>query len=160
MAGGPVLPYSAMPTGNKAFAYIYVPSGGNVPEELFGVEASLGSDVDWVLYFEMPKILPSGTAKLRLQARANATSGVAKINPTWGMCAEEEEDPDAITLTAEGTATVTWSSGDADVYKMTEVTLDADTIVAGETLVMRLVFETTDWTLAAISGWKASVIWE
>jgi hypothetical protein len=71
-----------------------------------------------------------------------------------------EEDASAASLNAEGTATVTWASGDEDVYKELKVTLDADTLVASEEVVMDLVFETTGWTLAVISCWIPSIIWE
>jgi hypothetical protein len=128
-------------------------------EEGMGVEASVGANATWELRFEMPQVLPTGTAKLRLLALANATSGSAKVNPTWGSCAVEES-PDTITLTAEGTQTLTWSTGDNDQYKELITTLDADTIVADEIVVMQLVFETSSWTLAQVSTWQASIIWE
>jgi hypothetical protein len=38
--------------------------------------------------------------------------------------------------------------------------LDADTVVAGEILRIQVVFETTLWTLAQVSGWQFSVTWE
>ncbi len=122
------------------------------------VEASLGADATLFLVFQVPQTLPSGTAKLRLLSLANATSGVAKVNPTWLSVAAEEDF--AGTRTAEGTSTVTWASGDAYVFKETKITLDADTVVAAELIVLDLVFETASWTLAANSLWLPSVIWE
>jgi hypothetical protein len=107
----------------------------------------------------MPPTLPSGTAKLRKRARANATSGNAKVNVKWCSVAMEE-DPDDITLNAEGVETVTWGASDDNQYKESKTTLDADTVVAGEILRVQLVFETASWTLAQISGWLASVWWE
>ena len=107
----------------------------------------------------MPPSLPTGTGKLRLLALANATSGVAKVNPKWVSVAVEE-DPSGATLNAEGTSTVTWSTGDNDQYKELKVNLDADTLAASEEVVMDLVFETTSWTLAQVSTWIASIIWE
>ena len=107
----------------------------------------------------MPPSLPTGTAKLRCLSIANATSGAAKVNPKWASTAPEEA-ADTVTLNAETTQTVTWAAGDADVYKELKVTLDADTVVAGEVIVMEVVFETTRWTLAQVSTWNFSVIWE
>lgn len=162
MAGGPVFPHSAYPvTAGRVFPNFHVGAGSNSKhDEGLGVEASVGADSTWRLRFQMPpSSLPSGTGKLRLLALANATSGNAKVNPKWASVAVEE-DPSSATLNAEGTQTVTWSTGDADQYKELKVTLDADTLVASEEVVMDLVFETTSWTLAQVSTWIASIIWE
>ncbi len=161
MAGGPIFPHSAFPvTAGRVFPNFHVGAGANSKhDEGLGVEASVGADSTWRLRFQMPPTLPTGTAKLRLLALANATSGVAKVNPKWASVAVEE-DPSGATLNAEGTSTVTWSTGDNDQYKELKVTLDADTLVASEEVVMDLVFETTSWTLAQISTWVASIIWE
>jgi hypothetical protein len=142
------------------FPNIHVGAGSNSKhDEGLGVEASVGADATWRLRFQMPPTLPTGTGKLRLLALANATAGSAKVNPQWASVAVEE-DPSSATLNAEGTQTLTWSTGDADQYKELKVTLDADTLVASEEVVMDLVFETTDWTLAQVSTWIASIIWE
>lgn len=161
MAGGPIFPHSAFPvTAGRVFPNFHVGASANSKhDEGLGVEAGVGADATWRLRFQMPPTLPTGTGKLRLLALANATSGVAKINPKWVSVAIEE-DPSGATLNAEGTSTVTWSTGDNDQYKELKVTLDADTLVASEEVVMDLVFETTDWTLAQVSTWIASVIWE
>ncbi|HJX58192.1 MAG TPA: hypothetical protein VJ325_05680 [Thiobacillus sp.] len=124
-----------------------------------GVAASIAADSTWRLRFQMPPTLPSGTGKLRLLALANATSGNAKVNPKWASVAVEE-DPSSATPVAETVQTVTWGAGDADQYKELKVTLDADTLVANEVVVMDLVFETASWTLAAVSTWIAIIIWE
>lgn len=107
----------------------------------------------------MPPTLPTGTGKLRILALANATSGNAKPNVKWASVAPEE-DPSSATLNAEGVGTLTWGAGDNDQYKELKVTLDADTLVASEMVVMDLVFETASWTLAQVSTWIVSVIWE
>ena len=139
---------------------VYVGAGGTGDNETTPmVVASLGSDAILRLKYLVPTNLPSGTAKLRLLARAAATSGAAKVNPKWAAVAVEE-DPSSATLTAEGTNTITWGAGDSDVYKELKVTLDADTIAASNIIVMDLTFETTSWTLAANSAWVATVIWE
>jgi len=161
MAGGPLFPNSAYPvTSSRVFPNIHVGAGSNSKhDEGLGVEASVGADATWRLRFHMPPTLPSGTGKLRLLALANATSGVAKVNPKWASVAVEE-DPSSATLNAEGTSTVTWGASDNDQYKELKVTLDADTLVASEVVVMDLVFETSSWTLAQVSTWIPTIIWE
>jgi len=151
---GPFPPFSAIP----------ITSGSVWPEPYDGaeammVEASVGADSTWRLAFDVPTVLPSGTAKLRLSARANAATGVAKVNPQWVSVAVEEDFGGA-SVNAEGTQTVTWGTGDEDQIKEAKVDLDADTVVAGERIKMDLVFETTDWTLAVKSAWDAAIIWE
>lgn len=161
MAGGPIFSNSAVPvTADRVFPNIHVGGGANSQHDQgLGVEASVGADATWRLRFQMPPGLPSGTGKLRLLALANATTGVAKVNPKWASVAVEE-DASSATLNAEGTSTVTWSTGDEDVYKELKVDLDADTLVASEMVVMDLVYETTDFTLAQVSTWIPSIIFE
>jgi len=161
MAGGPIFPYSAVAvTAGKVFPNIHVGAGSNSKhEEGLGVMASVNGDSIWRLRFRMPPAFPNGTGKLDLWALANATSNAAKVNPKWASVAPEEA-PDVATLQAEGTQTLTWASGDNDQYKRIKVTLDGDTLVVGETVVMDLVFETSGWTLAVVSTWSACIIWE
>lgn len=161
MAGGPLFPNSEFPaTAGRVFPNFHVGAGANSKhDEGLGVEASVGADSTWRLRFQMPPTLPSGTGKLRLLALANATSGDAKVNPKWVSVAVEES-PSGATLNAETTQTVTWAAGDNDQYKELKVTLDADTLVASEIVVMDLVFETSSWTLAQVSTWIPSIIWE
>lgn len=159
MAGGPIYPISAVPiTSGKVFPVNY--NGGSNDQELgLGVMASLDGDSVWRLAFKMPpSSLPSGTGKVVLHGRANATSGDAKVDPKWVSIAAEEDPGTAVN--SETTQTVTWAAGDADVIKELKVTLDADTLVAGETVYMDLTFITTSWTLAAQSMWQAFIIWE
>lgn len=161
MAGGPIFPNSAIPiTADRVFPNIHIGAGANSKhEEGLGVQASVGADSTWRLRFHFPVALPTGTCKLRLVALANSTSNDAKVNPKWASVAMEE-DPSSATLQAEGTSTLTWGAGDADQYKELKITLDADTPVAGEICVMDLVFETASWTLAVVSTWIPTIIWE
>jgi hypothetical protein len=160
MAGGPLFPHSAYPVSSRVFPNFHVGAGANSKhDEGLGVEASLGADAIWRLRFQLPPTLPTGTGKLRLLALANATSNAAKVNPKWASVAVEES-PSGAALNAEGTGTVTWGAGDNDQYKELKVDLDADTLVAGEEVVMDLTFETASWTLAQVSTWIASIIWE
>ena len=161
MAGGPLAPNSIYIGGasGRLFPNFHQGATNSRSDEGIGVEASLTADSTAELRFEMPPSLPTGTGKLRLLALSNATTGAAKVNPTWASVAVEE-NPDTISITAEGTGTITWSTGDNDQYKELKVTLDADTLVAGEVVVLNLVFETTGWTLAQVSTWSPSIIWE
>lgn len=161
MAGGPIFSMISIPvTVDRVFPNIHVGAGSNSKQdEGLGVEASVGGDCIWRLRFTMPPTLPSGTCKLDLWALANATTGNAKIAPKWASVAVEE-DPSSATLNSEGTQTLSWGSGDNDQYKRLTVVLDADTPVAGEVIVMDLTFETSSWTLAAISTWQPRIIFE
>jgi len=171
MAGGPFFPNSAYPTTSNAFPNIYVGGGANSKhEEGLGVAASLGADTIWRLRFQMPTTLPTGTATFRLLALANATAGVARVNPKWVSVAVGES-PSAATPLAESVtptsqagqaggsgATLTWGTGDADQYVEARWTMDADTVVAGEIIVMDLTFETASWSLAQVSTWIPSIL--
>jgi len=161
MAGGPIFPYSPYPaTEGNTFPWFYEGDGGVSPHELgLGIKASIGDDSIWELRFAMPPVLPTGTCKLRMFCMADAVAGAAKINPKWKSTAMGE-DPTIGALHAEGTSTVTWGAGDDDDYKELKITLDADTVVANEVIVMDLVFETAGWTLAELSTYVVFVIWE
>ncbi len=161
MAGGPLAPISAFPaTTDRVFPNFHVGKGANSKEdEGMGVEASVGGNAIWRLRFQMPPTLPTGTGKLRLLALADATTGNAKVHVKWVSVAVEE-DPSAATLNDETVQTLTWAANDDDEYKELKTTLDADTLVASEIVVMDLTFETASWTLAVISTWIPVIIWE
>lgn len=145
--------YPATVTG-EVFGDLYTAKGANSPNRLgWGIEASLGADATLECEFQIATTLPSGTLKIIFDARADAETGVAKLDVQWRSVAPEE-DPSDTALNAEGTQTVTWATADDDVKKELKVTLDADTVVGGETIVLNVVFETTSWTLAAKSNWK------
>jgi hypothetical protein len=163
MAGGPLFPFSAYPSSGAAFPWWYVGAGSTGPKQIdsLGVGASLAADAVWTLVFWLPAAIPSGTAKLRLRAMASATSGNAKVNPSWGIISVGD-DASSATLSAEGTATLTWGAGDTDDVKEIDITLDASTIDSssvGKWIGMRITFETASWTLAVISGWVATIVW-
>ncbi|MGE3622489.1 MAG: hypothetical protein AB7H77_01265 [Bdellovibrionales bacterium] len=162
MAGGPIYhfpPYTS-DTGGNAFPNFYTGGGGNAAPVDFGlgVAASLGSDATWQLRFPMPPSIPGGTLKLRLLALANAGSGSAKVTVKDAAVAAATS-PSAAALTSETQATVTWGAGDADKYKETKITLAA-TPAANDTLAVGLTFNASGWTLAAVSTWIATIIWE
>jgi hypothetical protein len=162
MSGGPILPSSAYPgdTTGRLFPTFYSGAGGNAApvEEGMGVMASLSANAVWELRFQMPPTIPSGTLKLRLLALANATSGVAKVTVSDGSVAAGAS-PSAVSLTAETQTSLTWAAGDNDKYKEAKVTLTTSP-AGNDVLVVALTFNTTSWTLAQVSCWIASIIWE
>jgi hypothetical protein len=162
MAGGPIYPSSPYPAdaSGRLFAGFYAGGGGNLAphDQGLGVKASLDADAVWELRFPMPPTIPSGTFKLRLLALANATSGSAKLTVSDGHCAAGSS-PSAASLTAESQATVTWSTGNNDQYMETKIALSA-TPNGNDMLVAAIKFQTSGWTLAAVSYWLVSIIWE
>lgn len=160
MAGGPIFPNSAYPvTAGSCFPNIYVGGGANSKhEEGMGVAALIAADATWRLRFHFPPTIPTGTAKIRLLALANATSGVAKCTVQNAVVAAEDS-PSGATLTSETQASITWGAGDNDQYKEAKVTLTT-TPAGNSVLVCDLVFNTTNWTLAQVSTWIATLIWE
>jgi len=119
----------------------------------WSIVASLGANVDIFATWKI-QTAPSATLKLGLYSLANATTGVAKVNPSWAAGAVGTNF-DTVSLTAEGTTTVTWSTGNNDDVLETKITLDAATApTAGQLLFLQIRFETTSWTLAQISYWS------
>lgn len=106
----------------------------------------------------MPPSIPTGTFKLRLLALANAASGVAKVTVKDGRC-PAGSSPSVAALTSEAQTTATWGAGNADEYIENKITLTT-VPQANDMLIVALAFNTTGWTLAAVSTWIASIIWE
>lgn len=161
MSGGPILPSSMYLGGASGNLYpsFYVPAtntnnAGAI--EGVGVVASLGADSAAVLQFNLPESIPTGTLKLRCLAWANATSGVAKLTVSDGQTAVGS-NIGATTLTAETQVSQTWSS--ADVIVENKVTLTTSP-TANEILTVLATFNTSGWTLAAVSNWQFSLVWE
>lgn len=147
--------FAPIPIGpSKAWGVLYPLPGGNWNNAYgLGIQASLNIDAIWRMAFLMPTAaLPTGTPWLRLWGLANATTGTAQVNPKWGMCASGA-DPAAVVLSVEGPQPIAWLSTDANKLKLTSVRLDATTILAGQMLLMDLVFQTSGWSLAAVSVW-------
>lgn len=150
-----IRPYSSVPvTAGMVYSKIY-----NSEEELMHVTTAtlLTSNAIWRLRFQMPQALPSGTAKVRVIARANAATGVVKFDPKWCSAAVGES---SCTVQSESTQTMTWSTGNEHDRLEAKITLDADTVVAAEIIEMDFTFVDTDTTLAVESGWLVSIIWE
>lgn len=120
---------------------------------------TMTADQTFAIEMPFPPVIPSGQLKMRLRSYANAASGVVKFNPKWASCAAGE-NPGDFTLNAEGTQTITWATGNEWDMLVTSVTLDADTPVANEVLIMNLVFEDNNTTLAVASYHIIEFYWE
>lgn len=174
MAFGPLFSHSEFPvTAGTTFPSVYVGGGANSKQDVgLGVAASIAADATWRLRYQMPPSLPTGTLKLVVRCLANATSGVARINPKWVSVAAgvspsaatlvaETVTPDSVTGAAGSGDTATWGAGDNDQYIEIKWTLNAATApAAGEVLVLDLVFETASWTLAQTLTVQPFLIWE
>lgn len=157
---GPILPDSAVPD-DSGEVYPDVVSNGSRYQAGCGVGTAteLTADRTWWLDFAMPYIAPGGTLKLVMGAYANATANDGVMQVTWASYADEEI-PSTITLQDEGNTTITWAAGDAYARKQAKLTLNADTWVAGERIVMAVVAKNASWTLTAKSVWTFHLIWE
>ena len=161
MSGGPILPSSIYLGGASGalFPNFYIPATNtNNAGALEGVgcAASLGTIGNCVMQFNLPEILPSGTMKLRALATANATTGTAVVNISDGVTAPGS-NIGATTLTADSTITQAWSA--ADVLVENKVSLSSVAVPNGVLSVLA-VFNPSGWTLAAVSSWQFSVVWE
>jgi hypothetical protein len=162
MAGGPISPTSVYTgdTAGRLFPNFYAGGGGNAAphDEGLGVKASLDVDATWELRFPMPPVIPSGTFKLRLLALANATSGTAKVTIKDGRC-PAGSSPSAVALSSETQVSLTWAGGNADEYLESKTTLTTAP-QANDVIVVALTFNTSGWTLAQVSTWIVTLIWE
>jgi hypothetical protein len=165
----PIRPYSAIPvTAGMVFSLIL--DG----DEMLGVAdaTTLTSDAIWRLGFEMPPTLDTGcTYKLQLDMKANATTGVIRINPKWNTWPvgvtrtsltlnAETVTPDSVTGAAGSGDTVTLGAGDANQLIRIKWTLNASTVTAAQRIAMDLTFEDASTTLAVSSGYLPSIICE
>lgn len=162
MAGGPILPTSAFPvTASDAFPLIYDGAGTTEDRmEMYGIADATEITADaimWHLVFQVPEVLPTGTATLQVRTRANATTGVIGLNIQWVSVAETES-PDDATMNDEGSLDITTSST-ADQYTNGTITLDADTVVAGELIHMNIEVDDSAHTIAADTGCLFAIIW-
>lgn len=163
MAGGPVAYSSAIPLQeSKAFESIYDGAGTHEDRELMLFIADATTvDADealWVLKFQMPEVVPTGTAKLRSRIRANATSGVLGLNIQWKSVGPNES-PDDIAYSDEASWDITVPST-ADQSKTQTLDLNADTVVAGETVYVLVEVDDSAHTVAVDVGCDFDIIWE
>jgi hypothetical protein len=96
--------------------------------------------------------------KLRCLAWANATAGNGKINVSDGQTAAGSNIANT-TLTTDTGFTQTWAT--ANIIVENKVTL-ATTPTANSILTVLVGFDgsASQWTLAAISVWQFSLVWE
>ena len=165
----PIRPYSAVPI-TAGMVYGCIIDGD---EMLCVADATtITADAIWRLGFELPPVLDTGcTYKLQLDMKANAATGVMRINPKWNTWAPgvtrtsltlnaETVTPDSVTGAAAAGDTVTLGAGDANQLIRIKWTLNASTVTAAQRMAMDLTFENTATTLAVQSGYLASVICE
>lgn len=162
MAGGPILPSSVYLGGasGNLFPNFYVPATNTNAAgalEGIGVVASLAADASAVLQFNMPESIPSGTLKLRILGMANeASSHVAKITISDKNVAAANSLGTS-TLNAESQTTITFAT--ADILTEAKVTLTSSPS-ANDILTVLAKFQTTGWTVAVVSTYQFSIVWE
>ena len=161
MAGGPLLPasiYVGGAGGNLSPTFFISSAAGNGGSAIEGIGcvASLGSTAPGVLQFNLPEVIPSGTMKLRALAWAQATTGVGVIVPSDGQTAVGS-DIGGTTLTTDTAISITWATG--SIINEQKVNL-ATTPTANNILTVLLNYTSTSWTLAQLSVWQFSVVWE
>ena len=157
MAGGPIFPNIEPYPVNSGlvFPQIHETNTNTRHYPGLGVIASLGSNATWEVRWRIPETLPTGTSNLRLTAVANGT-GNAQVNPTWNRI-PAGSTLDIASLTAEGTTAIAITPENQVV---TDIVLDAHTLVAGDLVVMDLVLESTGWTLAApLTFFQPEIVW-
>lgn len=160
MAGGPILPSSIYLGGASGLLYpnFYIPATNTNAAgaiEGIGVIASLTGDAPAILQYNMPEVIPAGTFKLRCLAWANATSGVAKLTVSDKNVAAGA-NIGAATLNAETQLSQTWATADIIVENLITLTTAPN---ANDIVVVKAVFNTASWTLAAASTWQFSCVW-
>ncbi len=129
----------------------------------YGAIASFDADANWYLRFRLPEKFPVGTPKLLIRALANAVAGDLEINPQW-LFVDSSTDLSGIAYTAEGLVTdLDWDSADDDTRLIeSKVTLDHTSWVGHENdeLWMKILFDTSESSLAADVFCQFSIIWE
>lgn len=156
MSTGILSPYSMQPmTNDLSFG---TKLGTNIRESMMGYAASLASDADWMLAFNMPATsLPAGQLKALLAMRTtdNTIAHGAKIELAWNVTATTVE---ALTLNAESIVTINPAATAQDTV-LTKVTLSASTPLADRTLYMRVRAKSTG-NISAIFGISCGLLWE
>lgn len=161
MSSGPILPSSVYLGGaaGNLFPNFYIPNTNTNAAgalEGIGVVASLAADAAAVLQYNMPETIPTGTLKLRCLAMANATSGVAKLTVSDKNVAAGSSLGTS-TLNSETQLSQTWAT--ADILVENKITLTS-TLSANDILTVLATFNHTSWTLAAVSTWQFTIVFE
>lgn len=144
MAGGPIFPYSAVPTSSTGLVFAGqdpgVGAGTNNPNiiEGMGVAANLSADSAWACWYQMPPVMPSGTPKLYFRALSNGSAGVAKVT-AYTVSIAPTGFPSGPPGYAETQQTLTWLSDAANTaYTVKAIALGASGgtgYVVGDTIV-------------------------
>ena len=167
MAGGP-LTFQHVDYGTTGLigpgVFISNTNGLRVPAHRLTADLDDAAvDATLTLMGPAPVTIPtagSPTAKLVLNAFAEATSTQSVVvQPQWQSFAAGDSI-DLATLNDEGTTDIEWLSTDAGDVLQTKIDLDADTWVDGELIILHLIFESTGSDLDVPSFWQAHVIWE
>lgn len=160
MAGGPLHPKSVyFVDAGDVYPGVYQGAGtteDRTEMQFWDNTASATATVHYV--FEMPQVLPSGTMKLRILARANASSGTFIVNPAWASVAQGE-GPDDATLAAEGNITLTFTAVDNYLESVTTFDAFSGGALADEIIHMDFDIQSSG-TVAADVGFIVSLTWE
>lgn len=158
-------PYVCDPLSDSAYFDVYDAAGTHpTPGMMAHVKAAADISADddlFALQWRLPNPLPSGlTGKLLVITRANATSGVIALQNDW-KCVSDAQNPDAIAFNAEGgTELDITTATTAHERKATKQTLDADTLVADETLFMQIAVDDSAHTIAVVTGLEFWLLFE
>jgi hypothetical protein len=176
VAGGPILPssiYVGATAGNITPSF-YVPNTNTVANQgvIEGVQVALSltytaNATQVVMQFNMPESLPTGTMKLRVLAMANATSGTANWVVQDGVTSPAASIG-TTSLTVEASQSITWAGGGADILQESKQTLTASpsanqiltVIVNHAAQNTASAVAAANNTLAQISVWQYSIVWE
>lgn len=163
MAGGPIGPYSALPLDDNAWVAPFAGAGSTTDDTnacIVGQASDFSADTEvFSLQFRMPETLPSGTGKLRIISRTSATSGVTALTVKWKSI-DDTQDPSTVSWFTEGdTEADITAPGTTNLRESTDVTLDADTIVASETIYMVIEVDDSAHTIAADTALEFWIVW-
>lgn len=167
MSGGPFYPAADPGTSGELFFNTHVGGGGNNAARYPGLGVANATDLTADRYWSLLwffTTLPTGTAYFDLGAMADVQAGDLSVDPQWASMAFDE-DFSAGTLNAEGpdpdsrvggngadgdNSTFGWDTNDDDVMLKSRWTLNADTVVAGEAIIMGLKIVNADTDVAAV----------
>jgi hypothetical protein len=167
MAGGGLLPssvYLGGAPGNLSSTF-YVPATNTVANqgsiEGIGVVASLGAIASAILQFNAPEVIPTGQLKLRMLGMANATSGIAYWQVQDGITSPGSS-VGTTALTLEANQSLTWTTADILMESKQNLSIapSANQII---TMIINFAQQSGSlqaFTLAQISVWQPSLIWE
>lgn len=161
-------------TAAKVFEGLYAKTGGTYTPGIWGigVMASLDGDAKVEELFRAPPEIPGGTTpKIQAFMLADATSGLAKIEPAW-RAVGPDTDLTNVNLSTEGLTptlrtgggasdTMQWEAGDNVRALLASWTMDATTApTLNQLILVTWNFRTSGWTLAVPLVLVTDIIWE